>query len=217
MNLTISCPSCQRTLRVPESLLGQAVKCPSCAHNFTAPEHVEDDAPPRPASDRPSRRPAAPPPEDDSDDEQRISKRRARADDYEEDYEDRPRRSRRRRDEKPGKVQAIAIMVLIGGILATLYAAGMLVYIGIIGLASMGLGLVCCLWPGPYYALVVGIMGIIKGARLLGEKAHRETPPQGIAIMMIINIINGDFVNLTLGILVLVFLADEEVKEFFGV
>jgi predicted Zn finger-like uncharacterized protein len=207
MNFTISCPSCQRTLRVPENLLGQAVKCPSCTHNFTAPEHIEDEAPPRPT---------APPPEDDYEDQPRPSKRRARADDYEEDDEA-PRRSRRRSREKPGKVQAIAIMILIGGILATLTAAVWLAYIGIVGLATMGIGLLCCLWPGPYYGLVVGIMGIVKGARLLGEKAHREAPPQGLAIMMIINIINGDFVNLTLGILVLVFLADEEVKEFFGV
>ena len=108
-------------------------------------------------------------------------------------------------------------MVLIGGILATLISAGTLAYIGIVGLATMGIGLMCCLWPGPYYGLVMGIMAIVKGARLLGEKAHRETPPQGIGIMMIINIINGDFVNLTLGILVLVFLSDEEVKDFFGV
>ena len=216
MSFTISCPSCQRTLRVPESLLGQAVKCPSCGQNFTAPDHIEDEPPPRPVTDRPSRRPAAPP-EDDYDDEPRPSKRRPREDDYDDDYEDRPRRSRRRRDEKPGKVQAIAIMVLIGGILATLYGLGVLAYFGIIAVASMGVGLLCCLWPGPYYALVVGIMGILKGARLLGEKAHRETPPQGIAIMMIINIINGDIVNLALGIVVLVFLSDEEVKEFFGV
>jgi len=214
MSFTISCPDCQRPLRVPESLLGQAVKCPSCAHTFTAPEQVADEPPPRPVSERPSRRPAAPPPEDDYDDEPRPSRRRPRDDEYEDDYDEAPRRSRRRR-EKPGKVQAIGIMILIGGILAALYAVGMLAYIGIIGLASMGIGLLCCLWPGPYYALIVGIMAIIKGSRLLGDKAHRETPPQGIAIMMIVNIINGDFLNLVLGILVLVFLSDEEVKDYF--
>jgi predicted Zn finger-like uncharacterized protein len=217
MSFTISCPSCQRTLRVPENLLGQAVKCPSCAHNFTAPENVEDEPQPRPASDRPSRRPVAPPPEDDYEEEPRPSKRRSRSDDYDDDYDDEPPRRRRRSSEKPGKVQAIAIMVLIGGILATLYGVGVLAYFGVIGVFTMGVGLLCCLWPGPYYSLVVGIMAIVKGTRLLGEKAHREPPPQGIGIMMIINIINGDMVNLTLGILVLVFLADEEVKDFFGV
>jgi hypothetical protein len=212
MSFTISCPACQRTLRVPESLLAQSVKCPSCAHIFTAPDQVEDDAPPRSVSDQPSRR-AAPPPRDDFEEEPRPSRRRPADDDYDEDYDEAPRRRRRR--EKPGKVLAIAIMILVGGILATLSAVIWLAYLGFIGVLSMGFGLLCCLWPGPYYSLVLGIMSISKGTRLLGAKAHREKPPQGIGIMMIINIINFDVVNLTLGILVLVFLADEEVKDYF--
>jgi len=205
MNFTISCPACQRTLRVPESLLGQAVKCPSCEHQFTAPEHVEDEAP---VSS--SRRPVAPPPEDDYEEQPRPSKRRPPDDDYDDDEA-----PRRRRDEKPGKVQGIGIMVLVGGILATLISVGYLGYFGLAAIATFGIGLLCCLWPGPYYGLVVGIMAIVKGARLLGDKAYREPPPQGIAIMMIINIINGDFINLVLGVLVLVFLSDREVKDYF--
>ncbi len=194
MSITISCPSCNRTLRVPETLLGQAVKCPSCAHTFAAPEQVEEEAP-RPAP--------APPREGDYEDEPHPSKRRARKDNFDEDYDAAPRRRIRR--EKPSKVLAIAIMILIGGILACISAS----------VSTLLSGFLCCLWPGVYYGLVLGIMAIVKGANLLGEKAHRQTPPQGIGIMMIINIINGDFVNLTLGILVLVFLADEEVKDFF--
>jgi predicted Zn finger-like uncharacterized protein len=205
MSFTITCPSCQRTLRVPESLVGQAVKCPSCAHQFTAPEQIEDEPAPRPASDRPSRRPAETP-QDDYEDERRPSKRRARADDHVEEYEEEPRRRRSRSGEKPGKVQAIAIMVLVGGIFACVLSCSWTLFSGF----------VCCLWPGVYYGLVMGIMAIVRGANLLSEKAHRVTPPQGIAIMMIINIINSDVVNLTLGILVLVFLADEEVKDYFG-
>ncbi|HEY7152599.1 MAG TPA: MJ0042-type zinc finger domain-containing protein [Gemmataceae bacterium] len=195
MNSTISCPSCQRTLRVPESLLGQAVKCPSCSHSFTAPENLEETAP---------RRVAAPLPKDE-DDEPRPSKRSRRDDEYDDDYEEAPRRRRRR--DKPSKVQAIGIMTLIGGILALLY-----------GLSLLGFGVASCiglLWPGTYYAIVLGIMGLIRGIQLLGDKAYKESPPQGIAIMMIINVLNCDFVNLVLGILVLVFLSDEEVKNYF--
>lgn len=211
MNSTISCPSCQRTLRVPESLLGQSVKCPSCAHNFTAPESIEEEVPRRAAtSERPSSRSA--PPQDDYDEEPPSPRRSARGDDYDDDYgddyDDSPRRSRRgRRGEKPGKVQAIGIMILIGGILSLLY-----------GLSLLGLGVATCIvlaWPGVYYAIVLGIMALIKGIQLMGDKAYKETPPQGIGIMMIINVINCDFVNLTLGILVLVFLGDEEVKRYF--
>lgn len=66
MSLSISCPACQRPLRVPESLLGKAVKCPGCSHRFTATEPNEDEAPPPRASSsvRTSRRPTAPPLED---------------------------------------------------------------------------------------------------------------------------------------------------------
>jgi predicted Zn finger-like uncharacterized protein len=197
MNSTISCPSCLRTLRVPESLLGQAVKCPSCSHTFTAPENLEEASP---------LRVAAPPPKDDDDNEPRPSKRRRRDDDYEDDdykddYEEAPRRRRRR--EKPGKVQAIGIMTLIGGILATLTAV--ILMITIYGLC----------WPGTYYSLVLGIMAIVKGSQLLGERAPDQMPPSGIAIMQIINIVNCDWINLTLGIINLVFLGDEEVKSYF--
>lgn len=194
MSTTISCPSCERTLRVPESLLGQAVKCPSCAHNFTAPESIEEPV---------SRRPASPPPVEEYEEEPRPSKRRPREDD---DYDDVPV-PRRRRDEKPSKVQAIGIMVLIGGILSLLY-----------GLTGLGFGIASCiglLWPGIYYAITLGVMALIRGINLLGDKAYRQPPPSGIAIMMIINVINCDFTNLVLGILTLVFLNDEEVKDYF--
>ena len=33
----LDCPSCSRKLRVPDDLLGRAVKCPTCDHTFQAP------------------------------------------------------------------------------------------------------------------------------------------------------------------------------------
>ena len=71
-------------------------------------------------------------------------------------------------------------------------------------------------WPGTYYSVVVGILAVVKGSTVLGSNAHSVTPPTGIAIMMTINIINGDLLNLMLGILILVFCADEEVKRYFA-
>jgi hypothetical protein len=138
---------------------------------------------------------------------------RGRDDDdyYDDEYEDdRPsRRGRKKRDERPGKVQAIGIMTLIGGIVACLLGLNWLV-LG--GLSSMGL---CCLWPGGYYSIVLGILAIIKGSQLLGKEADRMAPPKGIAIMMIINIINGDIICTVMGILILVFCSDPEVEEYF--
>jgi hypothetical protein len=191
MNLTILCPQCQRSLRVPENLLGQAVMCPSCSHSFVAPESVEES--PRGAAELP--------PQVDHGAEPRPSKLTQHDDARDDDYDKAPRRPR----EKPGKVQASAVMILVGGVYACVWALGSILLSGF----------ACCLWPGAYYGLVMGMMAIVKGSNLLGDKAYRLTPPQGIAIMMIVNIINGDLVNVTLGILVLVFLSDPEVKAYF--
>jgi hypothetical protein len=168
--------------------------CPSCSHTFAAPEQVEDEVP--------SRFHTSPPSEDAYDEEPRPSKRRPSEDRYDEDDDETPRRIRRR-DQKPGKVQAIAIMTLVGGILATLTAVAFMATI--YGLC----------WPGTYYSLVMGIMAIVKASQLLGDRATSQPPPSGIAIMQIVNIVNCDFVNLTLGIINLVFLSDKEVKDFF--
>jgi hypothetical protein len=103
----------------------------------------------------------------------------------------------------PGKVQAVAAMTLGGGIVMVL-----------ISLAYMAT-CVLLVWPGTYFSLVAGIVTIVKGSALLGERANREPPPQTTAILQIINIVNGDIINLTLGILTLVFLGDPEVKRYF--
>jgi hypothetical protein len=206
--LTVACPACGRPLRVPESLLGQMVKCPSCSHTFAAPDSLEEAPPPRRPPPLPEPEPPPPPPPrlrlDDRFEEDRPLRRRA--DDYDDDYEyDRERSGRR--DERPGKVQAIAIMTLIGGILATIHGLAMLVF----GAFTC----FCLFWPGTYYSIVLGIMAIIKGSQLLGANAHREAPPQAIAIMQIVNIINGDIANCVMGILSLVFLSERPVKRFF--
>jgi hypothetical protein len=205
--LTVTCPACQRPLRVPETLLGQMVKCPSCSHTFAAPDSLEDAPPPRRPPPPQPEPPPPPPPRlrlDDRFEEGRL--RRRPADDYDDDYEY-GRERRWRRGERPGKVQAIAIMTLIGGILATINGLAMLVF----GAFTC----FCLFWPGTYYAIVLGILAIIKGSQLLGADAHRQPPPQAIAIMQIINIINGDIANCVMGILSLVFQGEPPVKRFF--
>src|SRR5262249_5502861 len=126
--------------------------------------------------------------------------RRRREDD---EYGD--ERRRLRHHTPPGEVQAIAVMALVGGIFAILLALGL----------GAGSGGVCCLWPGTYYSLVVGILATIKGANLLGQQARRQAPPRGTAIMMIINIINGDVLNLAMGIVILVLLSNREVERYY--
>jgi hypothetical protein len=76
------------------------------------------------------------------------------------------------------------------------------------GLATLGF------WIPWIYSLVLGIMAIIKGSQMLGSNpAPAFASAKTIAIMQIVNIINCDMVNLTLGIITLVFLNDSEVRE----
>jgi predicted Zn finger-like uncharacterized protein len=99
----ISCPECERKLRVPDELLGKKVKCPTCKAMFTAADLTspkEDEPRPRaktpPASERvqPSR-PARKPREVD---EERVSpRRRVERDEVEDDA---PRSKRRPVDDE---------------------------------------------------------------------------------------------------------------------
>lgn len=106
----IACPDCERTLRVPDNLLGRKVKCPSCGITFTAGgdpsgsgrarkggisadrgRRYEEDEPPRSGrryeEDEPPRSRRR---EDDED-----YPRSRRDDDYDEDYQDSSRKASR--------------------------------------------------------------------------------------------------------------------------
>lgn len=147
MSSTISCPSCQRTLRVPESLLGKNVKCPGCSHRFTAADQSEseEEAPRRSTSvsEKPSRRPAAPPsPPPEDEEEERRPSRRAKHDDDEDD-DRRIQRSGRDEDEdddeergpSPRDVKAGWDKVRMG---INLVMIGLWVWIGSSVLAALG-------------------------------------------------------------------------------
>jgi predicted Zn finger-like uncharacterized protein len=205
MPINTDCPSCNRKLRVPDELLGKKVKCPTCGTVFQAdessapsgPEEADQPVPSFPEEERSpidQRR--------DAEDDEGPREKKRRRDDDEEDALGPPRRST---SGKPDKVQNIGVMMLISGIL------GVLLFLGWSG-GSMGF---CCLWPGTYYSLVMGILAIIKGAQLLGDKANQSPAPKSIAIMMIINIINGDIPSLVMGIICLQMLGDPEVEQFF--
>ena len=102
----------------------------------------------------------------------------------------------------PGKIQAISIMTLVGGILAILTCFG-------IGLGTAGF------WIPWIYSLILGIMATIKGSQMLGSNpAPAFASAKTIAIMQIVNIINCDIPNLAMGIINLVFLNDPQVKEY---
>jgi GYF domain 2 len=142
-------------------------------------------------NDRPSRRGR----QDEEDDDDRP---RVRRDDWADEYEDRPRRKKLK---KPGQIQAIAIMMLVGGIL------GILVFLGF---AASCIGLV---WPGIYFELVVSIMCIVRAANMLGR--DDQGPPKTLSILMIICIVNLDVINCVLGIVCIVMLSAPEVVSYY--
>ena len=114
---------------------------------------------------------------------------------------------------KPGKVQAIAIMTLVGGILATLFGAGGLLYVAIVGLATFGIG--CLFAVFPVYWLVAGILCIVQGSKLMGKNPELVYPKtKNTAILQIVCIICCDWINMTLGIITLVFLNDPQVRAY---
>jgi hypothetical protein len=113
----------------------------------------------------------------------------------------------------PGKCQAIAIMTLIGGILASIVGLVWLLYGLVGGLATFGVLCLMCL-PAAY-SITLGVLAIIKGAKLLGQNGYLEAPPKTIAIMQIVNVICCDFTNMVLGIITLVFLNDPYVRGYY--
>jgi hypothetical protein len=172
-----------------------------------------DDRPSRrrfdPEDERPSRSKRA----DEGDDD--LPSRRGRRRDEDEDDDDRPRarrsynepddydRPRRKKLVKPGQVQAVAIMMLVGGILGLLSMLG-----------AMVLGFpVCCFWPGTYFEIVVGILLIVRASNMLGK--DEQGPPRTLAVLQIICIINGDVVNCVLGIVALVMLNAPEIVTYY--
>jgi hypothetical protein len=108
--------------------------------------------------------------------------------------------------EKPGKLTAIAIMTLIGGIWAVMVGIGEAM--GIIG----SLCFACFLIPGAAVSFFGGIFMIVQGALLLGQNPAQHIRRTRVsASLQIACILAGDVVNLILGILNHVFLSDRAV------
>jgi len=120
----VRCPSCDATLRVPDTLLGKNVKCPKCQTTFLAeteaPEESERIAREPARSSRRSRVP------DDTEDEELPP---------EEEDEDRPRRRRR------GRRTAAAESAVAGPAIAMMVIAGLDIAAGIVDVLLRLLGI----------------------------------------------------------------------------
>jgi hypothetical protein len=111
---------------------------------------------------------------------------------------------------KSQKVQVIAVLMLISGIINVLIGLGLAA-----GLA-LSVVLICCS-PVGLLPMALGIFELIHAIRLLGSGTE---PPsyatvQVIAILEIVAILAGNFISLVIGIVNLVMLNDPEVRPSF--
>jgi hypothetical protein len=110
---------------------------------------------------------------------------------------------------KPGKVQAIEVMLLVSGILNIL--AGLSATCG--ALVSI-IGVLCL--PVVALPLALGIFEVIYASNLLSGKLVLANNIKTVAIFEIASILYGNVFTFIVGILNLVFLDDKPVREYFG-
>jgi hypothetical protein len=157
MPTVIHCPSCERKLKVPETLLGKKVKCPSCGTQFTgaAPDEGPAEEQEEPTEVRVRVRAGSPPRRRQEEEEEEPQEQEEAEEQEEQEEDERPRERRRRRrgrrDAEPHR----------GGLVLTL---------GIISVAMSGVALVgCCIFAPAGFLAVVGLaLGIpawVMGAR----------------------------------------------------
>ncbi|MFN7143965.1 MAG: hypothetical protein ACK4YP_09330 [Myxococcota bacterium] len=114
----------------------------------------------------------------------------------------------------PGKIQAIGVMHLVGGIFNIIMSLTW-AFLGLsTAVFTFGIGLLYCC---PVILLLpIGIMEIISGAKHLSSDHAGLTPPKTTAILEIAGILACSTFSLIFGILTLVFLNDPEVSEYYA-
>ena len=102
--------------------------------------------------------------------------------------------------DKPSQIQTLGILTLISGIINC-----------IVGVSWM----FTVVWILPAaYSIVLGILEIIYATKLMGDPIKVNKPGKHIAIMEIVNIINGSIFSVVVGILALIWYNDEKVKAY---
>lgn len=113
-------------------------------------------------------------------------------------------------NQKPGMVQAIAIMTLVNGILNILL--GLSLTMGVV-LGTLFIGIICA--PVTILPTVLGIFEIIYAIKLMANPPQPVKPSPTIAILEIVTILTGNLISMIVGILALVFYNDATVNAYF--
>lgn len=224
----IRCPSCNATLRVPDTLLGKNVKCPKCQTTFTAatdaPEEPEEGIVHEPAPA--ARRRPAPPAEEDEEEAP-----------PEEEYEEEDRPRRRRKRGRRGAAAASAVtgpaisLMIVGGLgilMAIIYLVMQLLNIDFSGQPppragdpSFSAGYQAGQRIGKASGYVWGTLGVFWGVILLvGAVRMKQLKNFGLAmttcILALLPCNCCCILGLPFGIWGLVVLNKPEVKESFS-
>jgi uncharacterized membrane-anchored protein len=112
---------------------------------------------------------------------------------------------------KPGALTAVAIMMLIAGILNLLNAVGWF----FIGLSIFIVGVIFTIIPAIYCGMA-GVYEVIYAAKLLAKRPDIQEPPYFVSILGIISIIFFNIESAILEIINLALMSGTEVKEYLS-
>ncbi len=110
---------------------------------------------------------------------------------------------------RPVKVQTMAILVLINGILNIVWG-GILALFGVITI----IGILCA--PILILPMVLGVFELIYALNLLADPPKVKKPSQAIAILEICDILFLNIFGVVVGVLSLIFINEDEVKDYFA-
>lgn len=109
---------------------------------------------------------------------------------------------------KPSKIQIMAVLVLINGILNIVWG-GILALLGVFTIV----GILCA--PVLILPMVLGVFELIYALNLLAEPPKVKGPSQAIAILEICDIFFLNIFGVVVGVLSLIFINEEEIKDYF--
>src|SRR5207245_2284395 len=131
VSISVTCPGCQKQLKVPGELIGHPVKCPSCKSKFTATG--EDLAAVQAGVAAPGQ--SAPPPAEPEWSEPELLDE----DEPARDKADRPRRRRKRKTFNPIRAAEAAVFWPAAGLMATgslgVATTLLIILLGLLGIA----------------------------------------------------------------------------------
>ncbi|MCE7861829.1 MAG: hypothetical protein DYG86_18835 [Chloroflexi bacterium CFX2] len=111
--------------------------------------------------------------------------------------------------QKPGLVNAIALMTLTSGIINLFWGF-------VASATALGtiIGVVCL--PITILPTILGVFEIVYAAKLLSAQPQPVQPSTSIAVFEILTFLMGNIFSMVAGILALIFYNDLAVKEYFA-